>query len=278
LTITDDHGSLVRRYSSVAPAPPLLKANVPTYWFAPQEALPTGSGLNRFAWNMRYETPKILPFSYYGNILTYIEYTLAEHAIPGRTPAIQPEGAIAIPGTYTVTLTVDGQRYQRSLVVAPDPRVKATQADLVAQLAFAKEMAGWMAASYDGYYALGSVRAAIADRRKAVGGDAARVDLAKSLDALDAQLTPLENNAPGSFGIVNRDLSRVFAMLTSGDAAPATAIKDTAIDSCQALTKTVTSANEVAVGSLHLVNTGLGAAKLEPLPVPALPKLPACGR
>jgi hypothetical protein len=278
LEITDDHGSLVRRYSSVAPAPPSLKANVPSYWFAPPEALPTGSGLNRFAWDMRYETPKILPFSYYGNILTYIEYTLAEHAIPGRTPAIQPEGAIAVPGTYTVTLTVDGQRLQRSLVIAPDPRVKATQADLIAQLGFAKQMAAWMAVSYDGYYALGAARAAIADRRKAVGRDATRVELTKSLDALDGQLTPLENNAPGSFGIVNRDLSRVFAMLTSGDAAPASAIKDTAMDSCQALAKTVTSANELALGSWHLVSTALGAAGFEPLPVPALPKLPACGR
>jgi photosystem II stability/assembly factor-like uncharacterized protein len=278
LTITDAQGGLVRRYSSTAPPPPTLKANVPSYWFAPSEALPTAAGMNRFAWNLRYETPKILPFSYYGNILTYIEYTLAEHAIPGRTPATQPEGAIAVPGTYTVMLTVGGQSYKQPLTVAPDPRVRATQADLLAQLDFAKRMAAWMATSYDLYYEATSMRAAIADQHKALANNPDRANVVAMLATLDRDIPALENNAPGSFGIVNRDLARLFAMLTSGDGAPAAAIKDAALESCQGLAKSVDAWTKIESRALA-VDSALGG---QPLPthlahLPASAKPLTCG-
>ena len=241
LTIKDAQGDVVRRYTSVPPPPPTLKANVPSYWFAPPEVLPHAAGMNRFAWNLRYEAPKILPFSYYGNILTYIEYTLAEHAIPGQTPATQPEGAIATPGIYKVTLSVNGREQTQSLTIAPDPRVRATAADLTAQLAFAKRMASWMSASSDGYYQATALRAAIGTGQKALAGNSSRAAALDQLSALDREIAPLENNAAGSFGIANRDLARLFAMLTSGDGAPASAVKDAALESCTALAKTIDS-------------------------------------
>jgi photosystem II stability/assembly factor-like uncharacterized protein len=239
LTIADERGNLVRRLTSVAPPPPTLPANVPSYWFAPPDALPTSTGMNRFAWNLRYDTPKILPFSYYGGILQYVEYTLAEHAIPGHTPPVQPEGAIVVPGHYIVTLSAGGQTFRQPLTVSPDPRVRASQADLVAQLDFEQRVAKWMAVSYDDYYEVTALRAAIANRQKALATDPTAGEIVKRLTALDADAAPLENNAPSSFGIVNRDLARVFAMLSSGDAAPAGVIKATAIESCQALTRTI---------------------------------------
>jgi hypothetical protein len=266
----------VRRYSSVPPPAPALKANVPSYWFAPPDALPKTAGMNRFAWNLRYESPKILPFGYFGGLLNYIEYTLAEHAIPGHTPAVQPEGPLALPGVYTVTLTVDGRSYAQPLTVSPDPRVKATQTDLAAQLAAAKQIAGWMELSYDGYYQAGALRKQLADQTKALAANPGRADAMKAITELDAAAAPIENVAAGSFGIVNRDLTRVFAMLTSGDAAPAAVIEDTARESCQALAKTVDAWTAI-VATARLVEARLGGLVLA-LPAAGAPRrAPECG-
>jgi hypothetical protein len=72
--------------------------------------LPTGAGMNRFPWNLRYETPLELPGAFYaGN---------------------GPEGAIALPGIYNLKLTVGGKSETTKLEVKPDPRVKASMEDL----------------------------------------------------------------------------------------------------------------------------------------------------
>lgn len=270
LTITDARGDLVRSYSSVSGVPSTLKANVPSYWFAPSDVLPSSAGMHRVNWDLRYETPKILPFSYYGNILTYVEYTLAEHAIPGHTPAVQPQGAIAIPGTYTVTLSAGGQSARQTLTLAPDPRVRATEADLTAQLSFAKRMASWMAVSYDGYYQANAALTALRDRQQTLTSDPAK---AQPLAALIAQAAPLENNAPGSFGFVNRDLARLYAMETSGDGAPATAVMNAATESCVALAKTVAAWVPVEKSVRAAIEASGGHAPTAPSPI----AMPSCG-
>ena len=45
------------------------------------------AGVNRFAWDLRYPAPLTLPYGYYGNLLEYTEYTLADHAIAGLDAA-----------------------------------------------------------------------------------------------------------------------------------------------------------------------------------------------
>src|SRR5262249_32197479 len=82
LAIYDHKGGLVREFSSApGPAPPPFP-NVPDYWFAPSETLPNAPGLNRFVWDLRYPHPSPLPYSYFGALIDYTEYTLADHAIP----------------------------------------------------------------------------------------------------------------------------------------------------------------------------------------------------
>src|SRR4051812_25197677 len=97
LTIKDARGAVARTFTSTAPPQSTLKANVPDYWFAPPAVLTKNRGLNRFAWNLRYANPKVLPFGYYGGLLDFVEVTLADHAIPAHTPRDQPEGPLALP-------------------------------------------------------------------------------------------------------------------------------------------------------------------------------------
>ena len=213
LTMTDARGAIVRRYTSTAPPAPTLASNVPEYWFAPPVALPKGAGLNRFAWNLRYPNPKVLPFGYFGGFLKYVEYTLADHAIPGQTPREQPEGALVAPGEYVATLEAGGKTYRQPLAVKPDPRVRASQADLVAQEALARQIGDGLVASYDAYYQL-----------------TAHDEKSKIADAI---------------GVANRDLARYLAMLESGDSRPAETLRAAVADTCEALVKALGEARSV---------------------------------
>ncbi len=98
-------------------------------------------------WNLRYDAPRALPASYYGPILQYTQYTLADHAIPHETPRQQPQGPLVVPGNYTVELTAEGQTYRQSLTVKLDPRVPVSKEDLEAQLAQARRIVSGMEVS-----------------------------------------------------------------------------------------------------------------------------------
>src|SRR5262249_29527373 len=137
LSIYDSHNNLVREFSNIPAAVDRTPANVPSYWFEPPVALSTSTGLNRFTWDMRYPAPKTLRYGYFGEHLDYIEYTLADHSIPGETPREQPNGALVVPGKYSVVLNVDGQTFIQPLSITFDPRVRVSQSDLEQQLAAA---------------------------------------------------------------------------------------------------------------------------------------------
>jgi photosystem II stability/assembly factor-like uncharacterized protein len=272
LTITDAHGALVRTFSSVVPPPAAQLANVPSYWFALPAALTRDAGLNRFVWNLRYPNPKILPFGYFGGLLPYTEYTLAEHAIPGRTPREQPEGPLVLPGDYTVELSAGGERARQTISVLPDPRVTASAADLAAEFALTTRLTEVLAASYDGYTTLKELRSTIAERRKALGDS--QKTAKSALEAFEKKVEAIQNgtaDAPG-LGLVNREAARLYEMLESGDGPPADRLEATAADSCRALTAALASWRTLNATDLQAVNKALGRAKqaaLAPLAVPA---------
>ncbi len=76
---------------------------------------PKQAGLNQFIWDMRYEPP-----------------TLIEHGVLWNRGGTL--GPAAVPGKYTVKLTVDGKDLSQSFELKLDPRVKVPQTDLEAQL------------------------------------------------------------------------------------------------------------------------------------------------
>ena len=102
LDVLDASGALVRHLSS-APQPPVAEAARPphpNFWIAPPMPLPTNAGGNRTNWDLRYDAPRSFTHSFEIN------------ANPGLTPA-SPEGPLAIPGTYTLKLTVDGKAIRK---------------------------------------------------------------------------------------------------------------------------------------------------------------------
>jgi hypothetical protein len=178
-------------------------------------------------------------------------------------------------------LTVEGKTYRQPLAVTLDPRVHASQSDLVQQLETSKSISAQMAASYDGSEQVQALRKAIADRQKSLGTDAAKKDAADALKALDDQAEGVGEGKDEDLGLgpINRELGRVAFMVNSGDARPAALLQADVDQYCKDSVKRLTQWRELNQQKIAPVNTLLQKYNLESLPVAAnTPAVPACGK
>ncbi len=120
IEIQDAKRETVRRFASNdKPRPPDLSRIVLTPdWVSPPPPPAASAGLHRFVWDLRYAPAKGIPVSPFGSAA----------------------GLWAPPGRYTVRLTAAGQTLTQPLVVSKDPRIKATDADLVRQFDLARQI------------------------------------------------------------------------------------------------------------------------------------------
>ncbi|MGH9669068.1 MAG: VPS10 domain-containing protein [Terriglobales bacterium] len=119
LEILDGQGNLVRKYSSKEQK----KSEQPPEWpdlIKPAETIPAKAGMNRFAWNLRYESPVEVPGAFYGGN--------------------GPEGPMVLPGTYQVKMTVGGSSQGGTLDIKPDPRIKVSEDDMRKQFDLAMKV------------------------------------------------------------------------------------------------------------------------------------------
>jgi len=142
LQILDAGGHLVRSYTN-APMAPLAQPLPPTpaFWARPMRPLPATAGEHRVTWNMRYPTPPAVFFDQ------------SMGAVPQDTPFV-PQGPLALPGHYTVMLTVDGISYTQPVLLKQDPRLDDSPAAMQGmrrQLALSQQIITVMRASRRGY-------------------------------------------------------------------------------------------------------------------------------
>jgi hypothetical protein len=138
--------------------------------------LPKEEGLNRVAWNLEMNGPTIIPGA--------------------KNDAGTPyRGPVVLPGTYTLMLRVDGKVLTQKVEVKLDPRSKASPSDLADAHKLALQLRDDVTSLSNIVIALKSARGQIAERTKALNGDAkaaawitqAKETVAK-LDALEEQL------------------------------------------------------------------------------------------
>lgn len=136
LAIYDASGKLVRQFAStdkpVAANPDEL--NVPVYWLKRPSTLATRAGMHRFVWDLHYPTPA-------GPGRPPIA------AVPHATP-LGPLGPAALPGQYTVKLTVNGHTLAQPLTVTVDPRNKTPEAGLTKHFALSMQVMADMGRVY----------------------------------------------------------------------------------------------------------------------------------
>jgi photosystem II stability/assembly factor-like uncharacterized protein len=273
LEIDDQQGHVVRLFSNKPQPLESRPKNVPDYWFAPPEVLTANAGLNRFVWNLEWPHPNTLAYNFRGRPIDYIEYTMPDHAVAGKTPINQPPGPLAAPGNYEIILTVDGHTYRQLLTIKLDPRVRVAADDLEVQVQMARTIDEWLNISYRAYNDVTAMRAAVDNLRKSQTLQSTEV-----LVALDKTLSELQegsSSAPG-FGSVNRDVARFVTMIQSADVRPAKSIIANAAPSCVALKNDLARWRKINAETLPALNNLLKQNKLSPLRIVSVDKDPVC--
>jgi photosystem II stability/assembly factor-like uncharacterized protein len=181
--------TLVRRYSSDdKPAPYDDKTfNVPMYWARPIVTLPSTKGAHRFVWDLRYPAPGA------------VSRDFPISAVYRDTP-LEPLGVLAVPGVYSVTLTVNGETKTAPLTLKMDPRATITAAGLQQQFALASRISRMLDRSF-----------AEIGRLKPAGGPSPAPD---SQSAAASRLAELE--------ALNTDLATAYDVVEGADRAPTT--------------------------------------------------------
>jgi hypothetical protein len=185
LEVFTSSGAPVRRYSS-DDKPEVVNEKdltVTTYWLRPPQVLSTTRGMHRFVWDLRYPTPGA------------VQRDLPISAIYRDTPR-EPLGVIAVPGSYTVKLTIDGTSSSFPLTLKMDPRATITAAGLSQQFALATKL----------------------------------VDLMNRTYAPLSGSQPLEPALRAALAAVNTDLATAYDAIESTDRAPTTQIVRTVAD------------------------------------------------
>ena len=266
LDILDSTGALVRRYSSTDKplAMEELAAHhpIPMYWVRPRQILSAQAGMHRFVWDVHYPPPHALN----------MEFPIS--AIVHNTP-LHPLGAWALPGNYTVKLTVDGKSYSRQLTLVMDPRIKASASDLAKQHQMEMGAVAGMDESLEALQQVQSVRAQLKELVAKAKGK-----LAEQVDAVDKQCADLQGaTQSGFFGLppsgkrtetlstLNQHFAAILATADSADGAPTTqaaAVYHELDDASTALRKSWNSLNETVLVELNQSLKQSGLPTIDP--------------
>ena len=269
LQILDANGSPVRSYSSAAMAPldqPLPPT--PAFWAGPLQPLPTTAGGHRVSWDMRYPTPAALFFDQ------------SMEAVPEHTPFI-PQGPLALPGNYTVKLTVDGVSYTQPVLLKQDPRLDDSPAAMDGmrrQLALSQQIMTVMSASKDAYEQGKGLDAKLTAPPAHVASKVAKTlrkeiaDLAGASKDASIGLSGGSYAVPAvkgatSFSRINGQASALLEMVeSSSDQAPVPSLYRTYADLCRDFNATLAAwqSLQAKVGQLNVDGERAGDGTLAP--------------
>ncbi|MBS0374814.1 MAG: glycoside hydrolase [Proteobacteria bacterium] len=246
--VLDGAGALVRRYSSEDPETPtraeLAQGLIPPYWPLVTRGLSRSPGMHRLVWDLRYAAP----------LASTRGYPIS--AVPGATPR-EPFGPLAVPGRYTVRLSLEGKRYEAPLELRPDPRVTLAPEGYLAQYRLASRLATLID---DSTRALLGARGLRAQLKPAAGAASDPAGLEPRLAAL---LDPHPDESPALPTLAAR-VAGLYGEVGRADAAP-TAAQLAAADALASDLAAPLAAWRAIVDSLPAVNRARKAQKLPAL-------------
>lgn len=214
--------------------------------------------MHRFVWDLHYAPPESLNH----------EFPIS--AIVHDTPQL-PLGAWAMPGKYTVKLTVEGKTYTQPLVVRMDPRITTAEADLQKQFEMEAGIVEGMNETFEALQQVRSVHTQLTERAGKTKGT-----LAESVSALEKQAAQLEGASQGAFfgtppagkqpenlSTLNQHFGQLLNVVDSADAAPTTQASAVYLELEDALEKLVAQWKKMRDADLPQVNGALKKAHLE---------------
>jgi photosystem II stability/assembly factor-like uncharacterized protein len=176
----------------------------------PPPRVPNKTGLNMFAWNLRYPDA-----STFENIILW---------------AGGLNGPTVLPGTYSARLNVNGQHFTQPLTVVQDPRSTATPADLREQFSLLMKIRDKTSEANDAVKTIRNMKWQLADRAKRMTGDraaafsAVATSLSDRLSAIEAEIYQVKNQSgqdPLNYPIrLNNKIAALSGVVGGTDAKP----------------------------------------------------------
>ncbi len=161
IEVLDSAGSVVRRFSSARSEDG-------------GRLLPALAGHNRYVWDLGYAPPP--PLRVPGG-------PIFESGSP-RTPT-------ALPGRYTVRLTVNGKAQTQPLAVKLDPRLHVTPAALARQFALMSQLDSALAQDHDAFNQIAGLRQQVGGIIDRLAGDSSMAEVVQTARALDERADSL---------------------------------------------------------------------------------------
>jgi hypothetical protein len=204
LEILDSTGKSVRSYSSAQGGGGGGRGrggaaqNIPAYWNRAPETLSAAAGMHRWTWD--------------------IHYAAGAEGGGGRGGRGGGGGIWAVPGNYSVKLTVDGKSFTQPLAVKMDPSVETTRPELQQQFEIARRVSAKSAEIAKARGEVAAVRTQITSLRTQAAGN---VPLLASLDALDAKAAAIGGvtapSTPDSSGVASPSNDVSSLLFVSGE-------------------------------------------------------------
>jgi len=136
------------------------------------KTIPAKEGMNRFAWDLRYDDPIQIPGAFYSSTGS--------------------KGPLALPGDYQVKLTVDRKSQTAPLHLAIDPRTKGQESALQKQFTLAVQVNDQMSQLHQAVNEISDLRSQIQDLHKRFGDDQRLKPALTAADDLDHKMSEVE--------------------------------------------------------------------------------------
>lgn len=198
LEVMETNGKLIKKYSTAPDKE------------AKEGKLSVKKGLNTFSWNMRYPSAE----GFKGMILWWASLN----------------GPVALPGTYSAKLTVNGESKETTFEIAKDPRSSSSNSDLKAQFDFLNEVIAKLSETNEAIKDIRTARGQINTVTKRMKGDEFKdiKDKAKaildSMKVVEEALYQTKNRSgqdPLNFPIkLNNKLGHLNSLQAIGDFKP----------------------------------------------------------
>ena len=171
LDILDAQGKLVRHLSSKEKKENEQPPEWPDRVEVPK-TIPANEGMNRFAWDLRYNEPIQVPGAFYaGNA---------------------PRGALALPGDYQVKLTANGKTQTAALHLVVDPRTKDHEGELPKQFELSTQVNARISELHQAVNEIREVKSQIKELHTKFGDDPKVKPALAAADAMEHKMSDVE--------------------------------------------------------------------------------------
>jgi photosystem II stability/assembly factor-like uncharacterized protein len=174
IEILDSQSKVVRTFSSKHSAYASPEQSEWPDQQRPNDVIPAAAGLNRFAWDLRLEGPRMIP----GSILD---------------GGAELHGPFAVPGKYQARLTVAGKSYTAPIDLKFDPRLKASPEELRKQLELGNQIRASFTVLSDTMNQIRDTRAQLDALKKRIGSEPPSKPILDAAAELDKKTVPIED-------------------------------------------------------------------------------------